>query len=192
MRIGDLYIELGLLNQTQVDQILNHSKQTGYRFDEAAIDLNLLNHDQLIRLFGHNHTVDFFDLNEFRLPQNLIQTLPLSLVIPYGVIPIGWEKSGSFFDQRKNLKVGILNPSRKDAVDAIQSYLQRSEKNSLPSEIKLFLVSPKAFIEKLQNSYGVNPTDVMKQAQIDPTLKNAFEEFFFQGEVKNSFSRKAS
>jgi hypothetical protein len=163
-RIGDLYRERGLLTATQAEQVAQYSQHSGLRFGDAAIDMGLMTREQMIELFGANYKVDFFHLDSHFFPETMKELLKPEVLVQYGVLPLGFKNENSFFRNKRILNVGLLDPSREDAVLAVESALKEKHRNEVDG-CKVFLMLADQFLAVLENCYGLKLEDVRKIAE---------------------------
>jgi hypothetical protein len=169
-KIGEFFVEKGVLTPAQVDQILEYGKKSGLRFGEAGVSLGLLDRETLVRLFGRNYSVDFFHLDPRFFPKETKDAIPVPLILRFGALPLGAKSRFKMFRTKKILNIGLLDPGRKDAVEAIERLLQ--DKTSNYDAIKVFLVLADQFIEVVQSVYGVSDKEIHAKAteDLDRTL----------------------
>lgn len=165
-RIGEFMIEKGLLNNAQLGDVLRHSKDTGLRFGEAAMDMGLLQREQLLEAFGPNWTVDFFYLDPEFFPESTKDLLPVDLMARLGVLPLGYKLEPGLFKRKKVLNIGVVNPSRSDGLDELKAFLaQKSGQDAAPN-IKLYLILGDQFLRVLEQVYGARESEIR---QLDET-----------------------
>ena len=178
-RIGDFFADRGLLTETQVQEVVRHSSRTGLRFGEAAVDLGLLDHEDLIELFGPHNTVDFYTLEPEHLPEATRGLIPLDEMVERGVLALGFKQEGSLFGASKTcLNLGVLEPSPEKVEELKHWALSRFAKDGVAS-IRAFLLLPDHFLAALDRVYGL-PEDSIRRRfapdRIDRTLQMYLEE----------------
>lgn len=175
-RIGEYLVDRGILTSGQVEQILKHGQKTGLRFGEAGMDLGVLSRDSLIKAFGRNYHIDFFHVHPDFFPEVTRTLLSKELVLKLGALPLGLKQVPGLFRSRKLLNLGLLDPSRQDAIE-VASELARPTIGDSFAGVKTYLVLAHDFIPVLEKVYGV-PTEslaVMPADALDPTLKMFLE-----------------
>ncbi len=174
-RIGEYLVDRGILTSGQVDQILKHSEKSGLRFGEAGMDLGVLSRESLIKAFGRNYHIDFFHVHPDFFPEVTRGLLDKDFVLKYGALPLGLKQVPGLFRSRKLLNLGLLDPSRQDAIEAA-SEIARPVIDSFTG-IKTYLVLAHDFVPVLEKVYRV-PTEslaAMPADALDPTLKMFLE-----------------
>lgn len=174
-RIGEFFVEKGILTEAEVHEILDYSKTKNLRFGEAAMQLKLLSRETLIKIFGPHFGVDFFNLDANFFPRDTMDFFSKETLVRLGILPLGLKKDWARFKRVKRLNVGVLNPGRKSFEYEIQNHLggHKIEINT----IKFYLILADPFIQVLNKIYGVSEGDlrVWPISQMDDTLKMFLE-----------------
>lgn len=176
LRIGEYLVDRGILTSGQVEQILKHGQKTGLRFGEAGMDLGVLSRDSLIKAFGRNYHIDFFHVHPNFFPEVTRGLLNKETVMKYGALPLGLKQVPGLFRSRKLLNLGLLDPSRQDAIEAA-SELARPSVGETFAGVKTYLVLAHDFVPVLEKVYGVPSESLaaMPPHALDPTLKMFLE-----------------
>lgn len=164
MRIGEFLVEKGLLDEKKVQRILEHSRITGLRFGDAALQLGEITREQMIQVFGPNFRINFFNLDPHYFPKETADLLTVDEIIEMGALPLGVKTETSFFRSRRCLNLGLLDPSRADVVRRAFA-LAKSRKGEFIDgaglrEPKVFLVLADQFLTVLRSVYGVGDSRV--------------------------------
>ena len=176
-RIGEFFVEKGVLDEKQVELVLEHSRASGLRFGDAALQLGVVTREQMIQLFGPNFRVDFFNLDPKFYPRNTADLLKAEEILELGALPLGVKTESSFFRRRRCLNIGMLDPSRKEAVERAFA-LAKSRKGAevdgaTLAEPKVFLVLADQYLAVLRSVYGVADSGVaeaVRGGRVDPVL----------------------
>lgn len=162
-RIGDLLLEKGLINESQVQQVLNHSKSSGLRFGEAAMDLGLISLEQVIELFGPNYAVDFFHLDPEYFPENTKNLLTPEQMVRLGVVPLGFKTEGGLFRKRRVLNIGMVNPANSNALMEVENLARARLAKGEIQGTRPYLVLADQFIELLKTVYKMDVDQLRAQ-----------------------------
>jgi hypothetical protein len=177
-KMGEFLIELGVLTEQEVDTILKHSKTTGLRFTEAAVNLGLLKTNAPLRLVGSGISVDFFHLNPEYFPRGTKDIIPLDAILKYGVLPLGLKNKRGIFKSSIQLNLGFLNPKHKENVGRELETLAAKGNQSIHAT-KCYLVLVDEFLHVLDKVYGLNSEKlraISKDSRdLDETLKMFLE-----------------
>jgi len=167
MKIGEFLVKEGLLSPSHIPVILEHSRTTGMRFGEAAVDLGLLNEDNLIGLFGPQYKKDFFKVSADHFPVGTRDVLSLELILKYGCLPLGQKKIKRFFKPELTLlNIGMADPSDekcKKISDALGESFQ----------IRFFLILPTDWLHIMKSIYCLSDEQLyefMSQGKIDSRI----------------------
>ncbi len=88
-RIGEFLTEKGLLTPQEVNDVLSHSKATGLRFGDAAVDLKLVTAAELAAIFGKNNGTNFFHLHPKLFPKSTRSLFGIETLVAAGALPLG-------------------------------------------------------------------------------------------------------
>lgn len=118
--LGKVCIELGLLDEAQVERVLVDMREHGQgRFGELAVGLNLLGEEDLARAVAHQ-----FDLTRLsaervarlEVPRDVLGLLPIALMRSRVLLP-------TYFDaERRTLSVVTSDPTDLPALQAAQRH----------------------------------------------------------------------
>ncbi|MEY8205080.1 MAG: GspE/PulE family protein [Bermanella sp.] len=117
IRVGDLLVEKGILNQEQLTQVLDEQKRSGRKFGRTVIDLGFINEDQLLLEMSGHFSLPYIDISRFQFNADITRRLPESLARRYRAI-ILTDEADQYF-------VGFVDPLDILAVDEVQRALKR-------------------------------------------------------------------
>ncbi len=172
-RIGEYLVERGVLKPTEVERILSFGKASGLRFGEAGLELGLLTKESLVKAFGRSYWIDFFHLDPAFFPQATQNFFSVEFILRYGVLPLGTKSLPGLFRARKLLNLGLLDPSRKDVLEACSDKARSSMAEGEFAGVKTYLVLAPEFVAVLEKQYGVAPAAIGQEGrfELDPTLQ---------------------
>ncbi len=170
-RIGDFFIEKGVLSQAQVEQVVHFSKENGLRFGEAALEMGLVGVETLIKLFGPNYRTDFFNLERPFFPEVTRDLFAPHLLIKFGVLPLGFKTEYRFFVARKILNLGMLNPGNAKSLSALE-IAAREKLGSQFHSIRPYLILADQFFDIMHSIYKVTDDQIRntQPAELDETV----------------------
>ena len=96
MRLGDLLIAAGAIDQAQLSEALALQKQTGQRLGDVLIDNRIITERQLIDALQLQLGVDFIDLTAVSIPVELAKLVPRAIAKKYCVVPVKLVKDELF------------------------------------------------------------------------------------------------
>lgn len=115
-RIGDVLLEQGALTTEQLEVALSAQRERGGRLGEVLLDLGMISPLHLLRALAEQFELDFVNLDELQLDQQLIQKVPEPLARRHRAVPITWEGDVAV--------VAMANPADLIALDDIRSILR--------------------------------------------------------------------
>jgi len=117
VRVGDLLMEKGLINEDQLMQALAEQKKTGKKIGRAITDLGFVAEDQLLQALADYFNYPFIDLARFKIIPDLIQKLPETQARRYRCVVLAEEAGG--------LLVGMADPTDLMVIDDLQRILKK-------------------------------------------------------------------
>ncbi len=170
-RVGTFLLEKGLLTPKQLEDVLSYGKKHSLRVGDAAIELGLLSHNDLAKVFGPSHKFDFFYMDYRYLPKQTRDLFPIEFMLKHGVIPLGFKTEWKFFKKKRYLNLGLLAPERQESV--IQAETIAKERLANLYGTKVFLVLADQFIQTLNQAYKIPTDQISTKATegLDPILE---------------------
>ena len=173
-RIGDIFVEKGLVTEVQLQEILAYGRKAGMRFGDAALAMGLIDTQKLAKVFGPNNRVDFFYMDPMYFPKITQGLLPRELMLRYGVLPLGFKTQYRFFRSSKSLNLGLLNPDNEEAIhEARQAAHARLGADGF-QKVRVFLILSDQFIDVFGEVYKMDAISIRtSQLELDPLLEVA-------------------
>jgi type IV pilus assembly protein PilB len=103
-KLGDILVERGLLNESQIEQILDKQTKEYKRFGEIVRDLRMVSETELIKALAQQLGVDVFDLNTYDPAEEIASKIPEDVARRTRSVPIAMTDEGEV------LKVAVLDP----------------------------------------------------------------------------------
>jgi hypothetical protein len=173
-RIGDFFVEKGVLTDEQRHQILDYSARSGIRFGEAGVQLGLLTREKLLQLFGPHYSIDLFQIEPEHFPQATRALLSIDDIIRWGALPLGFKSHRRLLRGTEvTLNIGLLNPGPGNSTAVSEITRAARERSQGPIHgAKVFLILADQYLDVLRVVYGVNESELKSRdpAGIDPTL----------------------
>lgn len=168
-RIGDFFLEKGVITQSQLSEILKYSQETGLRFGDAALKMELITPTHMLEIFGAGgvgNGVDFFYLEPEFFPKITKSVLTPLEMISWGALLLGLKTERRIFKVFKVLNIGLLDPKNKqEVISQILNKAQHSLKEENIRRSRVYLISPDHFIEILDKNYHFS---VESMLQLNP------------------------
>ena len=137
IRIGEIFIQEGLLSEDQLNAALSEQKRSGRKLGRACIDLGYLNEDQVSVALARQLHVPFVDLTHVDVKPDVVMRLPEALARRFRAIVLD--------DAGASYSVGLADPTDLFAYDEITRILKR--------EIQLAVVSESLLLQTIDRIY---------------------------------------
>ena len=111
-RIGELFVEAGLITKEQLDEALKSQKQSGERLGSVLVRMGLISEDSVTSFLSQQYGVPSINLDDFEIDPGICKLVPLKTATKYEIIPI--NRVGS------TLTVAMADPSNVFAIDDIK------------------------------------------------------------------------
>ena len=111
-KIGDILIEQGYINQSQLTQALEEQKLTGEKIGEVLIKKGWLSQEELDFALGAQKGIARFDLSNYIIEPPVIKLVPEDFARKYMLIPV--------FLVENTLTVAMSEPSNVFIIDELQ------------------------------------------------------------------------
>ncbi len=126
MRLANILIKKGLVNQEQIDRALELKATKNIRLDQALIETGAITEKELLTLLGEHFNMPVVSLTQVNIDPEVIKLLPPKLVYRQHVMPL-YYRNGL-------LEVAISNPFESYALDDIQMLTHQRVRAVLASE----------------------------------------------------------
>lgn len=111
-RIGDLFVEHGLIDEQQLAEALDVQRQTGGRLGEILIGLGHISSMDSSRILAERLGMPFVDLDASKIDELIAQRIPEEIARRYRAIPL--EESDGI------MRVAMVDPTDVFALDDLQ------------------------------------------------------------------------
>ncbi|MEM0910962.1 MAG: ATPase, T2SS/T4P/T4SS family [Pseudomonadota bacterium] len=137
IRLGDLLVQNGLINDEQLNTALGEQRKTGRKLGATLIALEMVSEQQLLTLLSQHMNVPLINLHEFRVDPNVVKLLPEIQARRYRALVLQ--------DKGDTLLVGMSDPGDINAVDELSG--------KLPKPIEVAVISETQLFEAYENCY---------------------------------------
>ena len=110
-KIGEILVEMGILNASEVPQILDRLKVSGSRFGKTCLVDGLISDKALAMALAVQFGLDYVDLDSFKLNDNLLALLPPDAIFKYRFIPLEVND--------RTLTIAVSDPTDVVTLDAV-------------------------------------------------------------------------
>jgi type IV pilus assembly protein PilB len=112
LRIGEVLIDMGMIDEGQLEHALRMQKETGQRLGKVLISENLVTSTDIAKALARRLSVEYVDLGEMSLDASALALIPYETCSRYDVVPIG-EQGGSVL-------VAMADPTNVFALDDLR------------------------------------------------------------------------
>ncbi len=137
LKLGDILIEKGLINNKQLEISLIHQRVTGDLLGDVLVKLGFISYKERAQILAEQSGIEFFDLSSYYVSEDALRTIPKEMAEKAEFIPL--EKEGS------RLNIGITKPGNIQAIDAVTRITK--------SQPRIYLVDRDAYNEAMDRSY---------------------------------------
>ena len=90
-KIGDLLVEVGFIDNDQLNEALEIQKRTGLKIGSILIDKNYVTEAQIMEVLEFQLGIPFVDLNAVNIPREVQRLIPYTLIRRHNVVPVKLE-----------------------------------------------------------------------------------------------------
>lgn len=116
-RLGEILLEAGIINESQLQQALEYQQMWGQRLGSALVAKGFLSEEMLMRVLGSTLNMPIVDISRIRVPADIVRIVPSKLAEKYDVVPIALESKGG---GRQTLIIAMADPLNIEAVDQLK------------------------------------------------------------------------
>ncbi|ATC93212.1 GspE/PulE family protein [Pseudoalteromonas tunicata] len=138
MRLGDLLVHEGIIEEYQLLQALQAQKASGRKLGSTLIELNMLSEPQLLRFLAQQLNVPFLDISQQRIAPEVAKILPEVYARRYRALVIE--------DRGDTILLGMSDPADLSGLDQIAPIVE-------PKQIELAVVQESQIMEAFDNLY---------------------------------------
>ena len=115
LRIGDVLIRHGVINEDQLNMALEAQKGTKMKLGEALIEIGAVSDDQIARALSEQLHLDIIDLNNVVITEDILKLIPSEVLLKHKVIPFEYHPTNPNI-----IRVAMSNPIDMYATDDIE------------------------------------------------------------------------
>ena len=130
VRLGDLLVQQGLIDEPQLMSALAEQRQTGRKLGATLIAMELVTEKQLLELLSTHLNVPLIDIDHFNVSPAAVKLLPEVQARRYRALVLE--------DRGDKLLVGMSDPADLTAVDNLGEILPKPIEVAVVSEQQLF------------------------------------------------------
>jgi len=129
IRLGDLLVQDGLINNDQLETALAEQKRRGRKLGSTLIDLGYVTEDQVLDSLARQLNIERVNLQRYEFDPEIVRKLPETLARRFRAIVLA--------DDGESLLVGMADPTDIFAYDELARHLKRPIRQAVVSETEL-------------------------------------------------------
>ncbi len=147
-KIGRILVEQGLISKEQLKIAFKECEQRGYKdkLIKILIEKGFISEEEFVKAFSDKMGIPFVNLKKYKIPDEILEILPLSMIKKYRAVPI--ERNGNI------LIVAMEDPTDLNAIADIRFYTNYN--------IDIAIATPSGIdkvIEELETGEGILEVD---------------------------------
>ncbi len=159
MKLGQMLLKAGLLDQGQLENALEHQKNEGGRLGYNLVKMNLISEENLNDYLARQNRIEAINIDASDIPKDVLNLVPAKLALSYEVIPV--ERKG------RKLVLAMADPQNLFSIDDLRF--------SLSMEIEPHICASSMIQRALHKFYGA--TDAIVPVEDAEKEKQKQEEF---------------
>jgi type IV pilus assembly protein PilB len=136
--IGQLLKEMGLITEYEIQEALAVQKEQGGNLGQILVDMDFVDQKDLLFALAVQAGMEFVDLDEVEIPEEIIELVDFTVAETYNVIPVSFDGT--------TVSVAFSDPSNVSALDDLRFMLD--------SEVKGMVATPDAIERAFEKYYG--------------------------------------
>jgi type IV pilus assembly protein PilB len=145
IRLGDLFVREGLIDEQQLKEGLAEAKTSGYRIGYALVHLGFVQEEELTRMLAKQYRVPAVDLDKVTVDEKILKLIPSQVCMKHLILPL--RRVG------RMLTVAMTNPTDFSAIDDLKFITKL--------EIEPVIVGEYTLRKHLENYYGKTEDEQM-------------------------------
>ncbi len=138
MKLGQMLLKAGLLDQEQLAGALDHQKSEGGRLGYNLVKMGLISEDKLNDYLARQNRIEAVNIDSIDIPQDVLNLVSAKLALRYEVVPV--EKEG------RRLVLAMADPQNLFTIDDLRF--------SLGMEIEPHICASSMIQRALHKFYG--------------------------------------
>ena len=149
-RLGELLVEAGSINPSQLEHALQQQKKWGGRLGSNLLKTGLITEKDLLRFLAAQTGTKEIDLTRVRLDPAVVRMVPQKVAEKYAIVPLAMKG-------KHTLVIACVDPTDLNAIDEIRFITGH--------KIRPMIAHYSAIIMALKNFYSAVPLSERKQAR---------------------------
>jgi type IV pilus assembly protein PilB len=157
-KLGQIFIDLGLLEEDQLWELLNEARETGQLLGQTALTKGLVTEEQLYQALAEQFGLKTINIADAKFQADAVEKVPETMATVYKVVPLSLRDN--------ILTVAIGDPNQIPALDDLRNFIG-------VKEVIAFLSPPKPLQEAMVRCYAGKQesiVDIIKELENSPEL----------------------
>ena len=129
IKLGEMLIKAGLINQDQLDKTLEHQKVNGGKLGYNLVKLGIVHEEDITRLLSQQYGVSSISIKDIEIDETVVRLIPSEVAQKYLIMPI--RRTGA------TLTLAMVDPTNVFAMDDIKFMTGYNVEPVVASEIAI-------------------------------------------------------
>ncbi len=116
-RLGEVMINAGMLNETQLSAALQSQKTWGGKLGSTLVRMGFAREEDILKTLSSQLLLPAVDFNKVKISPRSVRALPLRIAEKYNVMPVAVREDGI---KKKQLILGMSDPTNLDNISEIE------------------------------------------------------------------------
>jgi hypothetical protein len=163
MRIGELLVKYGIINDTQLQEALTLQKNQGKKLGEILSELGYLTSEQLIWVLSEQVDIPYVDVQSEMLDEELLNSYPREILVANNILPL--------YATSDMVYIAIGDPTNSIAIESIRKHETRKIMISGADPKNIQFLLNKFFTEKGLADISEKGSITLTISSTDATVK---------------------
>ncbi|MBA3830988.1 MAG: Flp pilus assembly complex ATPase component TadA [Chthoniobacterales bacterium] len=149
-RIADLFIDQGLMDRAQADDVLLETTQNGKAIDRAMVDHGIVDQEQFYQTIADALSTEVINLAQVEISPRILKLIPAGLARLHRALPIGMQDHA--------IRVALVDPLDLQTIEDLRF--------ALGHDLQVVLAPTTQIEERLKKHYGEDTSsmeEILKQ-----------------------------
>ena len=129
-RLGDILLEAGILDPSQLDFALHQERRSGERLGALMVRMGLITEELLVKALARQFRLPVLDLINLNIPEHLLTLLPKEILFENCILPVAVKGIAG----KENLIIATADPTKLDILTKLESHLPYTLRPGLSTE----------------------------------------------------------
>ena len=125
IRIGDLLVDTGAINEAQLSLALQEQKITGKKIGRVLVDMGLIEELQLLETLSRHLKIPFVELRQFKLNAELVHTLDEAIARRFRCLVLDKHQDGMLLAMSDPLDIFAIDEAEKELKQTVYPAIVR-------------------------------------------------------------------